>query len=400
MGQESSLTLRVIQWGVGNVGRHSLRGVLERPDLELVGLRVFSPSKVGMDAGELIDGPPIGVKGSADFGAILALDADVVLYNALGTTLVDLQAPLDEICQLLASGKNVISSAIDLFIYPKPGVAPDFLKPEMLEALRAACERGGTTVYSTGMTPGFALDLWPVVMGRTSRRVDAVRVKEMVSLREYKSSTLEFMGFGLPAGTESEMFQLFRESPDNPGRGAINTPYAAGIHFVGDAFGVEIDQITYEHLDVRTASKPLRLKGGAFPTGTIVGTEFRLSGWVRDVEFVTLTFDWRVDDEGWTPNLCAWELEIDGDPSLRSRMEFATLTDARRATSLTVAGHCLNAIPLVVAAAPGLLDHFSIPIFTGRASASLRSATGAAPAALNDGPPVSLLGAARDEGSR
>jgi hypothetical protein len=365
------VTTRVIQWGVGNVGHHSLRGVLERPDLELVGLRVFNPAKVGVDAGEMLGGAPTGVVGTADVDEILALDADVVLYNALGTTLVDLQAPVDELSRLLASGKNVISSAIDLFIYVKSGVAPAHVKPEMITQIAAACDLGGVSVYSTGMTPGFALDLWPVTMGRTVRRVDSVHLRELVSLRDYKSTMQEFMGFGLRPGDEIAMFKMFEESADNPKAGALNTPYGAAIHFLGDAFGVEIDRITYQHIDERTAKNRLVLPSGIFEAGTIVGTEFRLSGWVEDLEFVALDICWRIDDDGWPPNLCAWELEIKGDPSVRSRMEFATETDARRATSITVAGHCLNAIPNVVAAPPGILNHFTLPIFTGRATPSL-----------------------------
>jgi hypothetical protein len=117
---EGAMSTRVIQWGVGNVGHHSLRGVLERPDLELVGLRVFNPAKVGLDAGEILGMAPTGVVGTDDVDEILAVVADIVLYNALGTTLIDLQSPVDELSRLLASGKNVISSAIDLFIYLKP----------------------------------------------------------------------------------------------------------------------------------------------------------------------------------------------------------------------------------------------------------------------------------------
>jgi hypothetical protein len=365
------MAIRVIQWGVGNVGHHSLRGVLERPDLELVGLRVFNPAKVGVDAGDMLGMAPTGVVGTDDVEEILALDADVVLYNALGTTLVDLQGPVDEVSRLLASGKNVISSAIDLFIYIKPGVAPAHVKPEMVTQIEKACDAGGVSVYSTGMTPGFALDLWPITIGRTVRRVDSLHIREMVSLRDYKSTMQEFMGFGLRPGDEIAMFKMFEESVDNPKAGALNTPYGAALHFVGDAFGVEIDRITYVPLDVRTATERMVLPSGTFEAGTIVGTEFRLSGWVKDDEFVTLDFCWRVDDEGWPPNLCAWELEIKGDPSVRSRMEFETVTDARRAVSITVAGHCLNAIPNIVAAPPGILNHFTVPIFTGRAAASL-----------------------------
>jgi 4-hydroxy-tetrahydrodipicolinate reductase len=362
---------RVIQWGVGNVGHHSLRGILERPDLELVGLRVFNPAKVGVDAGESFGIAPTGVIGTSNVDEILALDADVVLYNALGTTLVDLQGPVDEVCALLASGKNVISSAIDMFIYTKPGLAPAHVKPEMIAQIEKACAAGGTSVYSTGMTPGFALDLWPVSIGRVVRRVDSIHIKELVSLRNYASSMHKFMGFGLRPGDEIGMYKMFEESPDNPKAGALNTPYAAALHFVGDAFGVNIDKITYQHLEWRTAQERLTLPSGTFEPGMIVGMAFRLSGWVNGHEFVKLDLNWRIDDAGWSPNLCAWELEMQGDPSVKSRMEFTTETDARRATSITVASHCLNAIPNVIAAAPGIYNPFNLPIFTGRASASL-----------------------------
>lgn len=364
------MTTRVIQWGVGNVGHHALRGVLERPDLELVGLRVFNPAKVGVDAGEMFDRPPVGVVGTDNVDELMALDADVVLYNALGTTLWDLQGTVDELCMLLASGKNVISSAIDLFLYIKPGVAPAHVKPEMVRQIENACIAGGASVYSTGMTPGFALDLWPMTMARVVRRVDSIHVKELISLRNYASVMHEFMGFGLRPGDEIAMFKMFEESPENPAAGALNTPYGAAIHFVGDAFGVKIDKITYQHIDFQTAKERLILPSGTFEPGQIVGVQFRLSGWVRGDEFFRIDLDWRVDDAGWTPNLCAWELEIKGDPSVKSRMEFATETDARRATSITVASHCLNAIPKVVEAPPGILNHFNMPIFTSQASAS------------------------------
>ncbi|PRC52949.1 dihydrodipicolinate reductase, partial [Mycobacterium sp. ITM-2017-0098] len=38
---------RIIQFSTGNVGVHALRSILERPDLELVGVHANSPDKVG-----------------------------------------------------------------------------------------------------------------------------------------------------------------------------------------------------------------------------------------------------------------------------------------------------------------------------------------------------------------
>ena len=78
------MTTRVVQWGSGNVGRHAIRTVVERPDLELAGLLVTNPAKVGKDAAEIagLEGK-VGVVATSDVDAIIALDADVVLHMPL-----------------------------------------------------------------------------------------------------------------------------------------------------------------------------------------------------------------------------------------------------------------------------------------------------------------------------
>ena len=102
---------KVIQVATGAVGTHSLRTILGRPDMELVGLLAFSPDKVGKDAGEIVGGESVGVCATDDFDKVLSLDADAVSFNALGDTL-DPGAALDRICRLLESGKNVCSTAV------------------------------------------------------------------------------------------------------------------------------------------------------------------------------------------------------------------------------------------------------------------------------------------------
>ena len=45
---------RVIQWATGPVGSVQLAEVIDNPDFDLVGLFVYSPDKVGADAGALV----------------------------------------------------------------------------------------------------------------------------------------------------------------------------------------------------------------------------------------------------------------------------------------------------------------------------------------------------------
>ena len=106
------MSYRVIQWGTGNVGKHSLRSIIERPDLELVGLRVYSADKAGVDAGDLVGLPKTGVRATTSVDDILAIEADCVAYNALGMTKGDIGDSLSDICLLLSHGFNVVSSAI------------------------------------------------------------------------------------------------------------------------------------------------------------------------------------------------------------------------------------------------------------------------------------------------
>jgi len=113
------MSYRAIQWATGNVGLHSLRAIIERPDFELVGLRTYDPKKVGIDAGVLAGLDPVGVLASDDEEELLALEADGVAYNALGTTLDDYTQPVNDIVKLLASGKNVVTSAVDYYLYPQ-----------------------------------------------------------------------------------------------------------------------------------------------------------------------------------------------------------------------------------------------------------------------------------------
>ena len=63
---------KVIQVATGAVGTHSLRTILGRPDMELVGLLAFSPDKVGKDAGEIVGGKSVGVCATDDFDEVLS----------------------------------------------------------------------------------------------------------------------------------------------------------------------------------------------------------------------------------------------------------------------------------------------------------------------------------------
>src|SRR2546425_8708569 len=144
---------RVIQWSTGNVGRFALRCVIGHPELELVGVWVSSAVKAGKDAGELCGVGPVGVHATTDAEALLRLDADCVCYTATA----DLRPfeAVEDICRILASGKNGGSSSIVPLVHPRS------FFPEGRDKLEDAGRKGGTAFLTSGDEPRVANEPLP-----------------------------------------------------------------------------------------------------------------------------------------------------------------------------------------------------------------------------------------------
>jgi 2,4-diaminopentanoate dehydrogenase len=195
------VTYRVIQWATGTTGSHAVRAIATHPELELVGALVYSEDKAGRDVGELVGIGPIGVTATTDQGEILARDADCVVH--MGQLALDSRPHLDDICRILASGKNVVTTVLTDLIYPV------VMGPEVVERLEAACKAGGVSFHGTGIAPGWASEVLPLVLSGLWKRVERVTVREILDYATYPSrvTIFDLMGFGHPPDRPS-MIQL------------------------------------------------------------------------------------------------------------------------------------------------------------------------------------------------
>ena len=129
--------LRVVQWATGNIGSRSLRAVIEHPDLELVGVRVYGDDKVGRDAGDLCGKEATGVIATDDVDAVIGVGADCVLYMPRA-------CDFDEVCRMLASGSNVVTTRGEFH-------RPASLDPAVrARRRRGRVQRGRQRAHSTG----------------------------------------------------------------------------------------------------------------------------------------------------------------------------------------------------------------------------------------------------------
>ena len=181
------MAYRVIQWGTGNVGLFALRCLIEHPQIELAGVWVHSAEKAGRDAGELCGTKPTGVRATNDVDALLASDADCVCYTATA----DLRPfeAIQDICRILAAGKNVVSSSVVPLVHPKSFI------PNLREQLEEACRTGGSSFFTSGIDPGFANDLLPLTLSGLSATWHEMRVLEIINATTTSRRCCSTMGW-------------------------------------------------------------------------------------------------------------------------------------------------------------------------------------------------------------
>ena len=108
------MSIRAIQWGTGYTGSSALRYLINNPAYELVGVECVTDAKDGVDAGQIAGLAPIGVTATRDADALLATDAEIVVYMPRDL-LADPSVPgsparewYEELLTILAAGKNVV----------------------------------------------------------------------------------------------------------------------------------------------------------------------------------------------------------------------------------------------------------------------------------------------------
>jgi 4-hydroxy-tetrahydrodipicolinate reductase len=349
------MVYRVAQWGTGNVGRLGVRGILEHPDLELVGLLVHSADKAGRDAGELAGLAPAGVTATADPDEIIGLGADCISYMATGDLRPD--EAVADMARVLEAGTNVVSTSVVPLVYPPSAPAP------YRDPLAAACKTGGASCFTSGIDPGFANDLVPFAFLGTCERVDSVRVMEILDYSTYLQADVLFdiMGFGKPLDELPLLLQP----------GIIGLAWGGTVSVLAAGLGAQLDDIREVHERV-PAARDYETPLGTIAAGTTAGMRFEVQGMVGGEPRVVLEHVTRINDEvapEW-PNLPGqggYRVDIQGNPSLHCQFHFEGEDGDHNTGGLTAtAMRCLNAIPAVCEAEPGLLSVLDLPLVTGR----------------------------------
>jgi hypothetical protein len=352
------VTYRVIQWATGNVGRAAVEGIVSHPELELVGCWVHSDVKAGRDVGEICGLPRLGVKATRREEDLLALDADCVLYSPI-------MGRREEVMRILESGKNVVTP-LDWF-YPagSSGVAE----------LEAACRKGGVTLHGTGIHPGGITERFPLMLSALCRNVRSIRAEEFSDIRSYSAVAVV------------RDVMLFGKRPEDAARSPmlaiLGHGFGQSIDMIAAALGMALDPEKRTTHEMAVATAPIECPIGVIGRGTVAAQRFTWQGTVRGEPVVTARVNWLMGqqhlDPPWSFGAAGerFEVEVSGDPPVRVSFHGLHPPDIasglrRNPGIVATAMHCVNAIPYVCAAEPGIRTYLDLPLVTGRADAALR----------------------------
>jgi hypothetical protein len=335
---------RVVQWATGGMGRNVLRAIIDHPALELVGVYVYGGDKAGRDAGELARRPTTGVQATNDRARILALDADVVVHA--GRIVPPYGSHDVDLIELLESGKNVIS--INGYSHPRHWVGP------RLEALEAACRRGGTTLLGAGLNPGFAAEQLAAVATGVCTSIDHVEVIESVSCAPVRNPTYVFDALGFGADPQA----IDPNRPDYGPAASLNGMYEEVLAALAHRLSLPLERVETAHR-AHPATEDLHVAAGTIRRGTVSHFNWRWHGIVAGRACLTMSIHWYMEtahlDEPAPP---LWRIHVRGQPGVRMSVDFEKREGDTSPTSpeqIAVAGSVVNAIPVVCAAPPGVM---------------------------------------------
>jgi hypothetical protein len=268
----------------------------------------------------------------------------------MGKVEMDTPGCFADVCDLLASGKNVVATG-SRFIHPRS------LHELLADGIEKACSTGGSSFLGLGLYPGFFGEALGPVLSRLTQKTTRISVREVLNYSTYASHDLIFnaMGFG--------------HAPDDTTPLLTNTDYAESAWIgsatvLAESLGLQIQSVE-GFREVATTPQELTVAAGVIPAGTVgamrFGVEVDCGETTLAVEHLTRMADDLAPD--W-PTEIGYEITFEGQPNMRLHLVIGSHDeDHAEQGCLATAMHAINAIPTVIAAAPGLYDLSSIAPF-------------------------------------
>jgi len=328
--------IKVITWGLGNMGRGITEMLLTKEGIEVVGAIEKRVSK-DVDLGIFLNkevrlNVPVG---NDPERIILQTEPDLCIL-AINSFV---KGVVEEISVLASHGVNVITIAEEM-------AYPYYSEPLLSERIDKVAKENGISVLGTGVNPGFVLDTLILQLSMCVRRVDKIKAVRINDLSPFGMTVMEEQGVGR---TEED----FRKGIED---GSVygHVGFLQSIPMLAKALGLEYDEIVQTREPI--ISKVYReTKDVVVKTGMVAGCNHTAVAKKDGVEVIILEHPQQV-----RPDLEEIEtgdyIEIFGDPNIKMQIK------PEVPGGIGTIAAAVNVIPHVLNAQPGLITMLDIPV--------------------------------------
>jgi 4-hydroxy-tetrahydrodipicolinate reductase len=276
---------------------------------------------------------------------LIATEPDCVLYMQEGYD-------IDDMCRLLESGINLITTRSEFFFAKQ-------MNPEYRERIEAACQKGKSSLFATGSSPGFSTTVLPMAMAYMSRRLDCLTIDEFADIPASTTPEMitKIMGFGQP-----EPKEFSQQTLDHVSQG-----FAQSLAAVADGFGLAVDKFEAKG-EFALAKNPVTIPGGiVLDKGTVAGQRISVMGMRNGKPVLQFRANWYCTkdiDKDWELNDSGWRVRVEGDAPMDVNITFPKPASAEQYAdqmSGLTAHPAVNAISAVCEAAPGIRSNVDLP---------------------------------------
>ncbi len=325
--------IRVAAYGLGPIGRGVAAAAVAKESLELVGTVDIAPDLRGKSLGDLVPGASPELRVSGSLGELLSTCSPEVALHATGSYLEQVFTQFED---LLSSGISVVSTC------EEAGFPLTDRAREMTTRLGALAKDHGARLLATGINPGFAMDIWPLVATAANTRVDRIVVRRVLDASKRREPLQRKVGAGL---TETE----FRSRVEAGTLGHVGL--AASAAMLARGLGREV--ISQEGgTDPVMADSDIHTEYFDVSAGQVAGLSqelrCRLSGGMEMVLHLEMYLGAREPVD---------EVRVEGDHPLRLAVTGGFPGDTATAALVT------NTVAPMLRCPPGFLTMLDLPLF-------------------------------------
>lgn len=331
--------VKVVIWGFGAMGSGMAKMLLKKKGVDIVGVCDMSPNKVGKSIYEVLkiergDRPEVIINGKIE-EVLTEKGCDICLCATDSFT----KNAFPKLKYVLEKKVNVISTAEEMSY-------PFAQSPELAKELDNIAKENGVTVLGTGINPGLIMDLLVVCLTGCMIDVEHIEAKRVNSLSPFGPAVMEEQGVGLSV----EAFE--KGVADGTLAGHVGFPES--IQMMAKAIGWSVEKIEQQMKPIVT-KVDRKSPFGFAKAGDVAGVNMTGQGYVDGEVKIDMIHPQQIEPE-MEGTYTGDYITIKGTPevnmSIKPEIEGGLGTIAM----------CVNMIPHVINADPGLKTMIDLPV--------------------------------------